>query len=36
VFPTPADYAKLKHYRAFKDNQEKQQFLSLIQPITQS
>jgi spermidine/putrescine transport system substrate-binding protein len=36
VFPPPADYAKLKHYRAFKDNQEKQQFLSLIQPITQS
>ncbi|MGI8335439.1 polyamine ABC transporter substrate-binding protein [Actinomadura scrupuli] len=36
VFPTPADYAKLKHYRSFKDNAEKQKYLSLFQPITQS
>jgi spermidine/putrescine transport system substrate-binding protein len=36
VFPTAQDYAKLKHYRAFKDNAEKQQYLGLIQPITQS
>jgi spermidine/putrescine transport system substrate-binding protein len=36
VFPAPADYAKLRHYRAFKNNQEKQQYLSLFQPITQS
>jgi spermidine/putrescine transport system substrate-binding protein len=36
VFPTPADYAKLKHYRSFKDNQDKQKYLSLFQPITQS
>ncbi|MCW2940656.1 MAG: extracellular solute-binding protein family 1 [Actinomycetia bacterium] len=36
VFPAAADYAKLKHFPAFKTNQEKQQYLSLIQPITQS
>ena len=36
VFPSEADYAKLKHYRAFKNEQEKQQYLSIFEPITQS
>jgi spermidine/putrescine transport system substrate-binding protein len=36
VFPSDADYAKLKHYRAFKNEQEKQQYLSIFEPITQS
>jgi spermidine/putrescine transport system substrate-binding protein len=36
VFPTPADYAKLKHYRDFKTPQEQQQYESVFQPIVTS
>jgi spermidine/putrescine transport system substrate-binding protein len=36
VFPTTADYAKLKHYRSFKTPQEQRQYESVFQPITTS
>jgi spermidine/putrescine transport system substrate-binding protein len=33
VFPTAADYAKLRHYRAFKNPQEQKQYETIFQPI---
>lgn len=36
VFPTAADYAKLKHYRDFKDAQEQRRYESAFQPIVTS
>jgi spermidine/putrescine transport system substrate-binding protein len=36
VFPTAADYAKLKHYRSFKTPQEQRQYESVFQPLTTS
>jgi spermidine/putrescine transport system substrate-binding protein len=36
VFPAPADYAKLRHYRVFKDPQEQRQYESAFQPIVTS
>jgi spermidine/putrescine transport system substrate-binding protein len=36
VFPSDADYAKLHSYRSFKNAQERQQYQSVFEPITQS
>lgn len=36
VFPSAADYAKLHYYRSFKNEQEKQEYQSVFQPIVQA
>jgi spermidine/putrescine transport system substrate-binding protein len=33
VFPTPADYAKLRHYRSFRNPQEQILYEALFQPL---